>query len=137
MIESICRIAIITFVILIWLSFGIRFAVAHDDDDDKPKPKPPAVSAPVASSPSNNRKSENLLGGMLFSGVATAAMRDQPNGAAWAFAATVVGAAAIETGHSNSKMSNVWWAVGGASAGTIGTCRLLLSKNFVGCAFAF
>ena len=140
MIQSACRIVVVTIVFLVWLAMGLMpFAVrANDDDDYKPKPKPPVVKpAPVASSPSNNRKTENLLGAAAFSGIFTTALRDKPNGHLWAFGGTVAGVALIEAGHSDSKMSNVWWGVGGAAIGTVGTCRLFFNKNNVGCAFAF
>lgn len=134
MIESACRIVIIAFVFLIWLSFGVKFAVAHGDDDDKPKPTPPVVTAPAPESlPSNNRKTENLVGGLLASGIATNVLRNQEYGYLWGFGATVAGVIAIESLHSDPKMSNIWWGVGGAALGTIGTCQLLLSKNFIGC----
>lgn len=138
-IESAGRIIVVSLVILVWiLMFGTRFAVANDDDNDKPKPKPPVVTlSPAPFSASNDRRLDNFLGAAAFSGLATTALRDKPNGSLLAFSATVVGVSLIEAGRSDSKMSNIWWGVGGAAVGTIGTCRLLLQKNFIGCAFSY
>jgi len=140
MIESACRIAVVTVVFLVWLAMGIMpFAArANDDDDYKPKPKPPVVTVPQpASSPSENRKTENLVGGLLASGIATNVLRNQEYGYLWGFGATVAGVVAIESLHSDPKMSNIWYGVGGAMLGTYGSCKLLVAKSYIGCAIPF
>lgn len=145
--ESIFRIPLVTFVIIIWammIIFPVRNALANDDD--KPKPpggtptptgNPPPIVQPAAPGESNNRKSENLVGGILVSGIATNVLRNQEYGYLWAFGATVAGVVAVESLHSDPRMSNIWYGVGGAALGTVGSCKLLVAKNYLGCAIPF
>ena len=137
MIESLCRIITVTIVGIVWLSmivFPARNALAWDDDD-KPKPTPTSVS-PATATP--DRRQEYLWGAAAVSGIATAALRTTEHGALWAFGGTVATAAAVEAAQSGAyNGTNVWWAAGGALLGTVGTCKLLLDKKFVGCAVSF
>ena len=102
---------------------------------DRPKPKP----APVAVVQEDGDRNEaNAFGAAAVAGLMTAAFKDKPNGAVWAFAGTVAAAAAIEAGHSGHYDSdNVWYAVGGAAFGAVGSCYLFFRKNFVGCGLPF
>ena len=110
-------------------------AFANDGHDDNPKP-PPTVSVPQQ--PDTDRKDQNLLGGAIFSGLAMTALRDKPNGAAKAFAATVVTAAIIEAAQSGSyNGNNVGYAALGAVVGTVGTCSIYFRRGFVGCGMPF
>jgi len=112
-------------------------AFANDEHDDNPKP-PPTVSIPVQQAPDTDRKDQNLLGGAIFSGLAMTALRDKPNGAVKAFAATVVAAAIIEAAQSGSyNGNNVGYAALGAVVGTVGTCSIYFRKGFVGCGMPF
>jgi hypothetical protein len=103
---------------------------------DTPKPKPAPI---VQQSSSSNAKDENYAyASILVSGLATAALRDKPNGGYMAFAGTVAAAAAVNAAHSGSfNNENFWYAVGGAAVGTIGTCAVYFKKGFVGCGFEF
>lgn len=85
-----------------------------------------------------DRHSANLFGAAVVSGLATTALREKEYGAVKAFAGTVAAAAVIETAHAGAyNNSNVWYAVGGAAVGTIGTCTLYFRNKFVGCAMPF
>lgn len=85
-----------------------------------------------------DRHSANLYGAAAVSGLATAALREREYGAVKAFAGTVVAAAVIEAAHAGAyNNANVWYAVGGAAVGTIGTCALYFRNKFVGCAMPF
>ena len=113
-------------------------AFANDGHDDYPKPPPPTVSIPVQQAPDTDRKDQNLLGGAIFSGLAMTALRDKPNGAVKAFAATVVAAAIIEAAQSGSyNGNNVGYAALGAVVGTVGTCSIYFRRGFVGCGMPF
>ena len=137
MIESLSRSLLVAFVVCVWIVMGTAFWLpkAHASDDDyKPKPKP----APAQVASPSDRKDENLWGATVVSGLATTALRGRENGALWAFGGTVAAAAVIEAAQPGAyKGENVWYAVGGAALGTIGTCKLLLNKGFVGCALSF
>jgi len=109
-------------------------AFANDGHDDNPKP--PTVSVPQQ--PDTDRKDQNLLGGAIFSGLAMTALRDKPNGAIKAVAATVVAAAIIEAAQSGSyNGNNVGYAALGAVVGTVGTCSIYFRRGFVGCGMPF
>ena len=109
----------------------------REGHDDYPKP-PPTVSAPVQQAPDTDRKDQNLLGGVIFSGLAMTALRDKPNGAIKAIAATVVAAAIIEAAQSGSyNGNNVGYAALGAVVGTVGACSIYFRKGFVGCGMPF
>jgi len=109
----------------------------HEGHDDNPKP-PPTVSVPVQQTPDTDRKEQNLLGGVIFSGLAMTALRDKPNGAVKAFGLTVVTAAIIEAAQSGSyNGNNVGYAALGAVVGTVGTCSIYFRRGFVGCGMPF
>lgn len=96
------------------------------------RPRPTTVSQP-----STNNEAY-AYGSVLVSGLMTAALRDKPNGAIYAFAGTVVAAAAVNAGHSGGfNNHNLLLSVAGATVGTVGACAVYFSRGFVGCGFSF
>ena len=103
-----------------------------------PSPTPTQFSSTPTPAQEPDRRKEYLWGATAVSGIATASLRNKENGALWAFGGTVAAAALIESAQPGAfDGTNVWYAVGGAVLGTVGTCKLLLNKNFIGCRMDF
>jgi len=131
--ESFCRIAVATWVFLIWtLMFGVPFAIANDDDDDKPKPKPPVTTpAPTPTNSSSDHNKDAFWFGAVGGGLSIAALQKTEH--PW-FYSVGLGLAVVGTLSlvSNNMSSNeTWSAMGGVVTGATGT-GLVFGKGFFG-----
>jgi len=129
-IESACRIALVSFVFLVWmLMFGLPLAIAHDDDDDKPKPKPP-VTTPAQPAGSSDHHKDAFWFGAVGGGLAITSLQKTEH--PWIYSTlaglAVVGAMAATDNLNHREAYN---AALGVVTGTTGT-GLVFGKGFFG-----
>jgi len=130
-IESFARIAIVTFVLVVWIVMGLGFArsaFANDDEKPKPKPAPTIISQPQEP----ERHKENFWGGAAFGGLAVTALQKTEHPTLYAIGGGVATAAFVEAsqpGGFNAK--NFRYAAAGVALGASGT-GFVFGRRFFG-----
>jgi len=134
--ESFCRIAVATWVFLIWmLMFGMPFAIANDDDD-KPKHKPPITTpttpiSPAATGGSSNHNSDAFWFGAAGGGLTITALQKTEHPWFYSVGGGIAAVALLSLVSNNMSSNETWSAIGGVVTGATGT-GLVFGKNFFG-----
>lgn len=116
MIESICRITLVTGVIIVWLAMLFLPTLARANDG-RERPKPPVVTQPT---PYEGNATHHVIGYGVVSGVMTHYLKESRYAALKAFGATVTIAAIQERSDGHFSSRNFRYDLLGAVLGTVG-----------------